>query len=155
MSLLGFSRDRYPASPLARWLLPSNGLGADLQKTSACLTFSIVVWRHRARVNLPSARCMTTVRTRTTENTAPALLAACVLRTLPGSGSIRHTILVYKRNCLFISIRMFGLTKVLSWFYMCCKLNKFSVWRLKVNLPLMYSYTQKCLSLPPTGAWNI
>jgi hypothetical protein len=27
--LLGFPRDRYPASPLARWLLPSNGLGAN------------------------------------------------------------------------------------------------------------------------------
>jgi hypothetical protein len=26
-------RDRYPASLLARWLLPSNGLGTDLQKT--------------------------------------------------------------------------------------------------------------------------
>jgi hypothetical protein len=27
--LLGFPRDRYPASPLARWLLPSNGLDAN------------------------------------------------------------------------------------------------------------------------------
>jgi hypothetical protein len=27
--LLGFPRDRYPASPLARWLLPSNGCSMD------------------------------------------------------------------------------------------------------------------------------
>jgi hypothetical protein len=27
--LLGFPHDRYPASPLARWLLPSNGLDAN------------------------------------------------------------------------------------------------------------------------------
>jgi hypothetical protein len=27
------SRDRYPASPLARWPLPSSGLGTDPQKT--------------------------------------------------------------------------------------------------------------------------
>jgi hypothetical protein len=28
LCVLEFPRDRYPASPLARWLLPSNGLGA-------------------------------------------------------------------------------------------------------------------------------
>jgi hypothetical protein len=65
MRLFWFPRDRYPASPLAHWLLPSNGLGADLQKTSVCFTSSIVVWRHRARVNVPSARCIATVRART------------------------------------------------------------------------------------------
>jgi hypothetical protein len=27
--LLGFPRDRFPASPLERWLLPSDGLGAN------------------------------------------------------------------------------------------------------------------------------
>jgi hypothetical protein len=67
----------YPASPLARWLLPSNGLGTDLEKTPACTT-STVVWRHRARVNVPSARCIAAVRVRATQNVTPVLLAACV-----------------------------------------------------------------------------
>jgi hypothetical protein len=31
--LLGFSRDRYPASPLVRWLLPSNARRADPKRT--------------------------------------------------------------------------------------------------------------------------
>jgi hypothetical protein len=38
-----FPRNRYPVSPLTRWLLPSNGLGADLHKTTVFLTSSIVV----------------------------------------------------------------------------------------------------------------
>jgi hypothetical protein len=99
--LLGFPRDRYPASALARWLLPSSGLGADLQKTFACLISSIVVWRHRAHVNVPSARCIATVRARVTESTAPELLAACVLRALPGSGSICQNIIFanFKLSC--------------------------------------------------------
>jgi hypothetical protein len=33
--LLGFPRDRYPASPLALWLLPSNTLGANHIKNTA------------------------------------------------------------------------------------------------------------------------
>jgi hypothetical protein len=33
--LLGFPRDRYPASTLARWLLPSNGFGANHMENTA------------------------------------------------------------------------------------------------------------------------
>jgi hypothetical protein len=32
---LEFPRDRYPASPLARWLLPSNGLGTNYIENNA------------------------------------------------------------------------------------------------------------------------
>jgi hypothetical protein len=90
--MLVFPLDHYSASPLAPWLLPSNHLDADLQKTFSCLTSSVVVWRLLALMDLPSTRWITTVRARTTENTAPVLWAACVLRPLPGSGSISHII---------------------------------------------------------------
>jgi hypothetical protein len=41
-------RDRYPASPLARWLLPNKGLCRDLQKTHVTWPLPTVVgWRHR------------------------------------------------------------------------------------------------------------
>jgi hypothetical protein len=36
------------------------------------------VWHHRARENVFSMRCIATVRARTTENTAPVLLSACL-----------------------------------------------------------------------------
>jgi hypothetical protein len=32
---LGFARDRYPARPVAHWLLPSNGLGANYIENTA------------------------------------------------------------------------------------------------------------------------
>jgi hypothetical protein len=38
------------------------------------------------------ARCQATAAARTIENTAPVLLAACVLRVLPSNGSMRHNI---------------------------------------------------------------
>jgi hypothetical protein len=45
-----------------------------------------------AHVNVPRVRYITAVRARTTESTAPVLLAACVLWASPSSGSIRHNI---------------------------------------------------------------
>jgi hypothetical protein len=53
---------------------------------------STVVWRHRVCENMFSARCIAMVRARTTENTAPVLLAARVLRTLPSNGFMSHSI---------------------------------------------------------------
>jgi hypothetical protein len=35
--LLGFPRDRYPASPLPRWLVPSNGRSTDTKRTPLLL----------------------------------------------------------------------------------------------------------------------
>jgi hypothetical protein len=37
------SRDRYEANELARWLLPSNGLGMDLQETRHVTATTVVV----------------------------------------------------------------------------------------------------------------
>jgi hypothetical protein len=86
--------------------LPSTGHGADhIENTS-----SVVPYNHSARTKAGntcslllcdvtayarmcfSVRCIATVCALTTENTAPVLLAACVLRALPSSGSIRHNI---------------------------------------------------------------
>jgi hypothetical protein len=43
-----------------------------------------------------SMRCIVTVRTRTTENTAPLLLTACALWALPSSVSTCHSIVIIK-----------------------------------------------------------
>jgi hypothetical protein len=67
-----------------------NSLAADIQKTPACIT-STVVWRHRARLSCP--RFIATVRARTSENSAPVFLAACMLWALPSNWSTCHNIL--------------------------------------------------------------
>jgi hypothetical protein len=66
----------------------NHSLGTNLQKTPACITSFIVVWRYRACVSC--ARSIATVRPRTTENTVPVLLAAFVLRALHSNGSTCH-----------------------------------------------------------------
>jgi hypothetical protein len=63
------SRIRYPASILARWM--------DLQKT----------------LHVTSTHCCVT-HCWHKENTAPVLLAACVLRTLPSNGFTCHIIII-------------------------------------------------------------
>jgi hypothetical protein len=96
------SRDCYAASPLALWLLHSNGLGMDLQKTryvTAALCCGV------------TSRCMPKLRGHK-ENTAAALLAACVLWALPSNGFTCHntfnlfTTALFK-NLLF-SYAMYG-----------------------------------------------
>jgi hypothetical protein len=73
-----------------------HSLGADLQKTPTCITSSIVVWRHGARVSC--ARSIATVRARTIENIAPVLLAAYVLRALLSNGSKCKTL--FQKCCM-------------------------------------------------------
>jgi hypothetical protein len=69
------SRDCYAAIPLACWLLPSNGLGMDLQKTHVRWRLpTVVVWCHHGHE----------------ENTAPVLLTVCVFQMLPINGFTCH-----------------------------------------------------------------
>jgi hypothetical protein len=44
--LLGFPRDRYPVSPLARWLLPSNCLGANHIENTASILLVACFFEH-------------------------------------------------------------------------------------------------------------
>jgi hypothetical protein len=75
------SCDRYAASPLACWLLPSNSLRMNLQKTLHVTT---------------TLCCVTSLRKRKLrghrENTVVVLLATCVLRALPSNGFTCHNI---------------------------------------------------------------
>jgi hypothetical protein len=69
------SHDRFPARPLARWLLPSSGFGTDLQKA------------HR----VTATHCFVT--SSQTKNTYPFLVAAWVLRALYNNGFTCHIIM--------------------------------------------------------------
>jgi hypothetical protein len=67
-------RDRYPASPLARWLLPNNGLGTDIQKTCHVI----------------ATHCCVTSPLTQRKHCSSILLAAYVLRTLRIYGFTCH-----------------------------------------------------------------
>jgi hypothetical protein len=71
----------------------ANSLGADLQKTSACITYSIVVWRHRERVSC--ARSIAIVVRVTYRDTSP--IVACngwYLQSPPSHRSIATLLLL-------------------------------------------------------------
>jgi hypothetical protein len=87
--LLGFLRYRYLASPLERWLLLSNVLGMNLQKTHHMTATSVVVWRHCARASCSDIK-----------KTMLLYCWPCVLRALPSNGyvtiyNIQYNVLQY------------------------------------------------------------
>jgi hypothetical protein len=65
--LLGFPRDRYPASPLALWLLPSNVLGGNHTENTApvflavCLPSNGFLWLHSLMLQANSSQYISTV----------------------------------------------------------------------------------------------
>jgi hypothetical protein len=74
------SRDHHPASPLARWLLPSNGLIMDLQKTChVTVTHS----------------CVTSPRTQK-KHCSSIIGRVCVFRALHSKGFTCHNIINHK-----------------------------------------------------------
>jgi hypothetical protein len=91
---------------------PLQPLGTDHSKKHS---LAILVWR-QPRTRMFSVRCTGSVRARTTENTAPVLLAACVLRTLPGNGSMYHSMFTF--YCKYFMNRK-GLLLQLSCIYVC------------------------------------
>jgi hypothetical protein len=90
-----------------------HSLGVDPQETPACIT-SILAWRWRASVS--TAYSIATVHARATENTVTVLLAACLLRMLPSSGSTCHNIFIPAVSLIWnINISMFGFIKYINY----------------------------------------
>jgi hypothetical protein len=76
------SRDRYADSPLARWLLPRNRLGLNLQKTRH-MTANLCCGVKSVRIRKLRGH---------KQNITSVLLAGCVLWALPSNGFTSHSI---------------------------------------------------------------